>query len=183
MAHEFTDAIMLLIAFTVLPAPTGPTWKMFGPLGAGLDEILHRLGIHVEDGHRERRLQHVVRHRVAHVSDTDESDGHRHWSLLTCSSALRQRVLTILSHISAYCCRYGGQIFSSAILRNEATSAWFTFMPFGSRISLAFWKLSTDSVSSRIFAWASRPTSLTSFCCSGVSPRQMSRFIVRTVGP
>ena len=32
MAHEFTDAIMLLIAFTVLPAPTGPTWKMFGPI-------------------------------------------------------------------------------------------------------------------------------------------------------
>jgi hypothetical protein len=23
---------MLLIAFTVLPAPTGPTWKMFGPM-------------------------------------------------------------------------------------------------------------------------------------------------------
>ena len=34
-----------------------------------------------------------------------------------------QRVLTILSHISAYCCRYWGQIFSSAILRKEATSA------------------------------------------------------------
>src|SRR5262249_8239669 len=32
MAHELTDAHMLLIAFTVLPAPTGPTWKMFGPM-------------------------------------------------------------------------------------------------------------------------------------------------------
>jgi len=32
MAHELTDASMLLIAFTVLPAPTGPTWKMFGPM-------------------------------------------------------------------------------------------------------------------------------------------------------
>src|SRR5437667_11854312 len=32
MAHELTLAIMLLIAFTVLPAPTGPTWKMFGPM-------------------------------------------------------------------------------------------------------------------------------------------------------
>src|SRR6185436_12794938 len=161
-----------------------------------------RLGIHVEDDHRVRRLQHVVRHRVTHVSDTDESDvGHCSLSLsvLSCASAGgapaprrpaahtaatgSQRVLTILSHISAYCCRYCGQIFSSAILRNEATSAWFTFMPLGSRISLAFWKLSTDSVSSRIFAWASRPTSKTSFCCSGVRPRQMSRFITSTVGP
>src|ERR1700745_4205587 len=58
--------------------------------------------------------------------------------------SLAQRVLTILSHMSAYCCRYGGQIFSSATLRNEATSAWFTFMPLGSRTSFAFWKLSTD---------------------------------------
>ena len=32
IAHEFTEAIMLLMAFTVLPAPAGPTWKMFGPM-------------------------------------------------------------------------------------------------------------------------------------------------------
>src|SRR2546429_161408 len=32
MASELTHAIMLLIAFTVLPAPTGPTLKMFGPI-------------------------------------------------------------------------------------------------------------------------------------------------------
>src|SRR4029453_15470540 len=32
MASEFTQAIMLLIAFAVLPAPTGPTLKMFGPI-------------------------------------------------------------------------------------------------------------------------------------------------------
>src|SRR5574342_1365113 len=41
-------------------------------------------------------------------------------------------VLTILSQSSAYCCLYWGQIFSSATLRNEATSAWLTFMPLAS---------------------------------------------------
>src|SRR5262249_3693778 len=126
----------------------------------------------------------------------DETDIHRHCSLLgtplslearlgrpaTAGSA-HYRVFTILSHISAYCCRYWGQIFSSAILRNEATSAWFTFMPLGSRNSFAFWKLSTDSVSSRTFVCASRPTSMTSFCCSGVRLLNRSRFITSTVGP
>src|SRR5215470_9764466 len=32
MARPLTQAIMLLIAFTVLPEPTGPTWKTFGPM-------------------------------------------------------------------------------------------------------------------------------------------------------
>src|SRR6266540_3578875 len=32
MASPLTQAIMLLIAFAVFPAPTGPTWKMFGPM-------------------------------------------------------------------------------------------------------------------------------------------------------
>src|SRR6185437_4115963 len=32
MVAELTQAIMLLIAFTVLPAPAGPTWKTFGPI-------------------------------------------------------------------------------------------------------------------------------------------------------
>jgi len=72
---------------------------------------------------------------------------------------------------------------SSAIFRNDATSAAFTFMPRASRISLALAKLSTLSVSSRTFFCASRPTSITSFCCSGVRPFQASRFITSSVGP
>src|SRR5436190_1582 len=32
MATPLTQAIMLLMAFTMLPAPTGPTWKMLGPI-------------------------------------------------------------------------------------------------------------------------------------------------------
>src|SRR6266540_2502837 len=153
MASPLTQAIMLLIAFAVFPAPTGPTWKMFGPMarstgwarfkgsaspptmiasvaarapltppltGAsrkctprsfargsiffgvegstllrsmrivpglarrarlprpGLEQVLHGLGVRVEDRHRERRLHHVQCHGIAHVSDPDESDRIRH---------------------------------------------------------------------------------------------------------
>jgi hypothetical protein len=78
---------------------------------------------------------------------------------------------------------YGGQIFSSATLRKDATSAAFTFMPLASRISLALARLSTLSVSSRTFFCASRPTSMKSFCCSGVRLFHTSRFITSSVGP
>src|SRR6266542_4424097 len=64
--------------------------------------------------------------------------------------AARHFVATILSQSSAYCCLYGGQIFSSATRRNDATSAALTFMPRASRISLALARLSTLSVASRI---------------------------------
>src|SRR5262249_59554856 len=48
---------------------------------AVLEEILHRCGMGAEDRHREL-LQHVARHRITHVADADETDTHRHWTLL-----------------------------------------------------------------------------------------------------
>src|SRR5688572_5207649 len=118
----------------------------------------------------------VQRHAAAHEPESDEADLHGR-------PPSPYFVTTTRSHSSPYCCLYGGQIFSSAIFRNEATSAAFTFIPRASRISLALATLSTLSVSSRTFFCASRPTSMNSFCCSGVRLFHTFRFITSSVGP
>src|SRR5712691_9232855 len=92
-------------------------------------------------------------------------------------------VLTICSHISLYCFWYAGHTFSSATLRKASTLAALTAMPLGSSSSLALARLSTDSVSWRILACASRETSSSSFCSSFESEFQMPRLITFTVGP